>query len=161
MARDPSRSHGRWLLVAVAAIASCRGPSRRIELGQALFIGTRPLTARLAGHGFDLPQMAVRCTNCHRREDERCPAAASSQDFAPALGPARLTRPMPRRGGPPSTYDRAGLCRLLGAGVDPAFVMIAQAMPRYVFTDEECGDLWAFLTSSAPGEPCCCRDARS
>src|SRR5438552_11660344 len=147
MARDPSRARWRWLLVAIAAIASCRGPSRRIELGRAWFTGTRPLTARLAGHGLDLPQMAVRCTNCHRHEGDRCPGAASSQDFAPALGPARLTRPLRRRGGPPSTYDLAGLCRLLRTGVDPAFVMIAQAMPRYVFTDEECGDLWAFLAS--------------
>jgi hypothetical protein len=32
-------------------------------------------------------------------------------------------------------------------GIDPAWVVIPQTMPRYAFTDQECGALWAFLST--------------
>jgi hypothetical protein len=51
-----------------------------------------------------------------------------------------------RRGGPPSNYDRDGLCTLLRRGVDPAHVMISVEMPRYTIDDSDCHALWRYLT---------------
>jgi hypothetical protein len=168
---------GRYTLLVLVLVATfgCRKPGGAADvdvdvgtarLGASLFAGERPLSARIVGHEIDLPQVAVRCTNCHRREagagagagvagqtravGQTSDGIASSRDFAPALGPERLMRAMPRRGGPPSGYDRSKLCRLLRDGIDPAFVMIPQTMPRYVFTDQECEALWEFLTCRNP-----------
>ena len=155
-------SRSSWLM-ALAVLASCRGqPGGDVSLGRALFAGERPLRARIVGHSVDLPQIAVRCPNCHRREaPARVPAAAdaTSQDFAPSLARERLTGAMHRRGGPASRYDRTAFCRLVREGIDPAVVMIPQTMPRYRFTEQECAALWTFLTS-ATTLTCCLHDAR-
>jgi len=113
-----------------------------LEQGGRLFRGQVPLTARMVGHTEALPQAAVRCTNCHQRDAS---AAASTQDFGPKLDARTLTQPVPRRGGPPSSYDAKSLCRVLTDGIDPAHVMIPQSMPRYTFTISECEALWTFL----------------
>lgn len=108
----------------------------------------------MVAHTDPLPQQAVRCVNCHRPESGPTgsvaatdSAALATDKFAPALGPRLLTQSVARRGGPPSTYDRNSFCKLLREGVDPAHVMIPQAMPRYTLTDEECEALWLFLTT--------------
>ena len=61
-------------------------------------------------------------------------------------------QPRSRRGGPPSAYDAASLCELLREGIDPAWVMVRQEMPRYAATDAQCIALWAFLVSPAPAQ---------
>jgi hypothetical protein len=127
------------------------------ERGGQLFAGERPLTATMAGHTAPLPQDAVRCTNCHRREADAVVRSAAdaaldvTQDFGPGLGASALTRAVARRGGPPSVYDGAAFCRVLREGIDPAHVVIAQTMPRYTMTPAECESLWIFLT--APSAP--------
>jgi hypothetical protein len=123
------------------------------ERGGQIFAGERPLTATMAGHIAALPQDAVRCTNCHRRETAAVvrPAADSAldvtQDFGPGLGARGLTTAVARRGGPPSVYDGASFCRVLREGIDPAHVVIAQTMPRYTMSPAECESLWIFLTA--------------
>lgn len=114
-----------------------------LERGRALFHGELRLTARMVGHADTLPQDAVRCRNCHSKQSGVSDAA---QDFAPLLNAHTLLAAQPRRGGPPSKYDVKALCRVLREGVDPAHVMIQQAMPRYSVSDGECEALWSYLT---------------
>ena len=153
----------RPLLLGLAGLAATAGlaaatqhwqeRARWQEAGQALYEGSRPLTARLVGHEQDLPPQATRCVNCH----------SGSSAIAPALTPERLTRHLPRRGGPffrvptepgefrrggpPSRYDEASFCRLLRSGVDPAWVLLPRAMPRYTLPDRECRELWLALST--------------
>jgi hypothetical protein len=137
----------------VLVLANGHGSSDEAALGRALFFGARPLTAHVAGQDWELPQEAVVCSNCHQRGASSAPggigrgapAAETPPSFGPPLTRATLTRTLGRRGGPPSAYDGGKLCRAVREGIDPALVIIPQAMPRYAFTDEECGALWAFL----------------
>jgi hypothetical protein len=79
--------------------------------------------------------------------------AAGARAFQPqdvygsALSARALLESRPRRGGPPSRYDLAAFCRVLAVGIDPAHVIIAQTMPRYRLSAEECDSLWSFVTS--------------
>jgi len=59
-----------------------------------------------------------------------------------------LLSSLPRRGGPPSRYELGAFCRLLRVGIDPASVVIPGNMPRYQVTDQECRELWTYLTAS-------------
>jgi hypothetical protein len=141
------RTELRWLLAGVAllgSIGAAPAPSA-LELGSRLYRGEAALTARMTGHTETLPLEAVRCTNCHRRESQP-PVEPATENFGPPLG-GGLARPTARRGGPPSRYDAKALCRLLRDGIDPAYVMIPQTMPRYTMNDRECEALWAFLTA--------------
>ena len=96
------------------------------------------LRARLAGDDSALPGLATRCSNCHE------PNAQGA--FAPVLNAATLTQAQARRGGPPSHYDEASLCKLLREGIDPAWVQIPRVMPRYEIDDQDCKALWRYLT---------------
>jgi hypothetical protein len=83
----------------------------------------------------------VRCINCH---DTNNPAPLS-RIAAPELNRTLLLDLRQRRGGPPSRYDEPAFCRLLRTGTDPAYILIARAMPVYTVNDEQCNGLWAFL----------------
>lgn len=117
------------------------------DTGRRLFSGESPLTARIAGHVDALPGSASRCSNCHRTA---AASAASAPTFGPLLDARTLTARIARRGGPPSIYSAAALCKLLREGIDPAWVMVAPAMPRYDLSDAQCAALWAHLTRPAP-----------
>lgn len=104
--------------------------------GAEWFDGRRPLVARIAGHDEALPPLASRCSNCHAG-----PGAVGGE-----LNRATLAGLRPRRGGPPSRYDAARLCRLLREGIDPAHVMVPREMPRYTIDDEACAALWSHLS---------------
>jgi hypothetical protein len=116
--------------------------------GKALFTGGVPLKGRIVGHQTDLPPMAVRCSNCHSSQPRPAsdpPAGTAPSDiFAAQLSRAALLENRPRRGGPASRYDQAAFCRVLREGIDPANVMVAQTMPRYLLSEKECGELWAY-----------------
>ena len=131
----------------LGAVAPCligaEGPMSSLERGRALFHAELPLTARMVGHSDMLPQDAVRCRNCHSKQPGTGDAA---QDFAPLLNAHTLRSALARRGGPPSRYDARALCQVLREGIDPAHVMIQQAMPRYSVSDAECEALWTYLT---------------
>jgi hypothetical protein len=127
-------------------LAGDQGAPADVALGQALFSGARPLAAYIAGQDWALPQDAAACTNCHQHGPSSS-AAPPAEPFGPPLTRATLTRALARRGGPPSVYDGAKLCRAVRDGIDPAWVVIPQSMPRYTFTDQECGALWSFLSS--------------
>lgn len=105
--------------------------------GQRIFRGDEPLTARIAGQDFALPASASRCINCH--------GGTAARRIAPLLTAASLTDATSRRGGPPSRYEPGSFCRLLRSGVDPAYVIVPRAMPRYELSDADCADLWSFL----------------
>lgn len=128
--------------------AALQAQGRQLFHGEASTLGGVP--GRLAGHGDDLPAVATRCANCHSTGGAQ--DFPSTLEFAPRLNRPGLTQPLPRRGGPPSAYDAASLCKLLREGIDPAWVMVRQEMPRYAATDAQCVALWAFLVSSAPAQ---------
>jgi hypothetical protein len=116
-----------------------------LHLGQELFEGKIALRGRIRTHLEDLPPAVIRCGNCH--------AAAAGPNVRGSQAP-RLTRelllvPHPRRGGPPSIYDRNRFCALLRKGVDPALVLISLAMPTYAIDDADCNALWRFVTGGA------------
>ncbi len=143
---------GRWSVLALlvlATSASVNG-STGATRGRQLFDGELALAARIVGQDFALPAQASRCVNCH---DPASAGAASSavgaQRIGPSLTAATLTDLVRRRGGPPSRYDAASLCRLLRSGVDPAHVIILRTMPRYEITDADCRTLWSHLTEPA------------
>jgi len=122
---------------------------QRLSLAAALLSPANalpPLPGRLAGHTLDLPAAATRCVNCHAGVAST--AALDSAVFATPLHVGTLRLAMSRRGGPPSTYDASSLCRVLRDGIDPAFVIVDQAMPRYQASDAQCAALWAWLTRS-------------
>lgn len=51
----------------------------------------------------------------------------------------------PRRGGPPSAYDRDSFCRVVSSSVDNTGVLLSKAMPQYRLSDPECSALWSYL----------------
>jgi len=128
--------------VFAAGVAGAAGPSR----GHDLFSGAAPLRGTIVGHANALPPQAARCVNCHGGSTAGpTAAAASAASFGPLLTRTSLTQPVARRGGPPSRYDRATFCRLLRDGIDPAYVIIPRAMPRYEISDADCEALWLLL----------------
>jgi hypothetical protein len=136
---------GTSLCALAVALSACQ--SRDAERGRRLFTGDAPMVARVAGHDSTLPPEATRCSNCHATGAGGAPATASA-GFGGLLTPQRLTGLHARRGGPPSRFDEAGLCRLLRTGVDPAHVVIPGTMPRYDVGEADCRALWAHLSRS-------------
>jgi hypothetical protein len=129
---------GAAFAVVLAAVAAAVLPAWQARAdGAALYEGRQPLAARVSGHEQPLPAPAARCTNCHE----------GAQAIAPALNAGTLVHRLPRRGGPPSRYDAAALCRLLRDGVDPAWVTVPRAMPRYELDERSCATLWAYLSN--------------
>jgi len=128
-----------------------------LQQGRALFLGSEAMPARSGTGGPALPASASRCSNCHSAPGVpglgRAPvtpdagSAAGNTSFGPALNSALMLNAQPRRGGPSSRYDAPALCRLLRQGIDPAGVVLAAAMPRYVLSDAQCLALWTLLTS--------------
>lgn len=140
-------------LAVVWACAACGDPGA--VRGQALYEGEVALTARLVGHTLALPAQATRCINCHdaAADDAARARAAANVGWsgplartAPPLDRAQLTQRQSRRGGPPSAYDAAALCRLLRSGMDPADVLVPGVMPRYDLPDTQCVELWSYLS---------------
>lgn len=143
--RWPARA---WLPAIALGLACSLGQANPAwQQGRALFLGELPLPARVGGGPGATPLAAAasRCVNCHSAPGIRGPGATAG--FGPALSAAALLQLQPRRGGPPSRYDASALCRLLQQGVDPAGVMLTQAMPRYQLDEKQCLALWTLLTS--------------
>ena len=130
-------------LVATLLLSAISSAVPELDLlhGRRLFSGEEPLSGTILGHKSTLPPAAAKCTNCHSSGDE--PLA---QSLGPLLNRRSLTEMQSRRGAPPSRYTEATFCRILRTGVDPAYIFIAQEMPRYVIDDSRCRDLWAYLS---------------
>lgn len=147
----------------VLGLAAAGANPADVERGRRLFQGELPLAGRVNGHSADLPPQASRCVNCHAAgtalpapskrpaPSPSAPAgAASTPSFGPALDATLLLRDVRRRGGPPSRYDEAALCKLLSTGIDPAYVIIPRNMPRYELTATDCHALWTYLIRPRP-----------
>jgi hypothetical protein len=158
---ETNHAHPKWALLAFAVI-SLVGVSvalalgspvhdnieRELKQGKGLFFtGTDhagPIRAHLAHHQLDLPVSAVRCVNCHDRAGDR------TEGRAQVLSRQSLLVSQPRRGGPSTRFDQVSFCKLLATGVDPAWILINQTMPRYDLNDEQCRALWTYLESNEP-----------
>ncbi len=120
------------------------GQAAQRRTGEALFTGQQALSAHIDGHADALPVEASRCSNCHAL-GAMVANGVNGTNYGPNLHATGLTGAVARRGGPPSRYDEAAFCQLLRKGIDPAWVQIPRAMPRYALSSEQCRDLWAFL----------------
>ncbi len=134
-----------WLALVFSGVAAAR-PLGTAARGRALFNGKEPLAGRVRDHRSPLPAQVVVCRNCHAAQ-----AGAGQPPPAPAVDRALLLQAVPRRGGPPSAYDRAAFCKLLRTGVDPAYVLVAREMPVFELDDAQCDSLWLYLTAERPG----------
>ena len=134
---------GAWF---VGALASRDVASAQVSRGRYIYMQgadqNSPLLARIANQPDVLPAVAVRCINCHDR------AGSAAEYRAQVLSREALLGVVPRRGGPATRFDAASLCKLLATGVDPAWILINQTMPRYELTDAQCRALWAYLESA-------------
>lgn len=127
-------------LVAVNAAANGADSDQSPDLGYQIFSGQRALVAHLRDDSRTLPDIAVRCINCHGHAD-------NATSFAPPLTSRYLLSDTRRRGGPPSRYDLSSFCRVLNVGVDPTGIVLKKAMPQYTLSDTECAALWSFVTA--------------
>ncbi len=117
-----------------------------IKRGEAIYQGKEPLQGRIRGQDDTLPPEAVRCVNCHN------PASKDrlSGKPAPRIDGPWLLEIRQRHGGPPSSYNQASFCKVLRAGTDPVYVLVAREMPIYEMDDNQCASLWIFLTTPPP-----------
>jgi hypothetical protein len=111
------------------------------ERGDSLFHGREKMNGKIRGHNDTLPPETVRCANCHEAADK----SRLSRVAAPRLDRSVLLALRPRRGGPPSRYDRPAFCKLLRTGIDPVNIVIAREMPVYEVAEAQCASLWTFL----------------
>ncbi len=135
-------------LLLIASLAQA-APSGRASPGQALFQGQSAVSGHISGHQQELPVQASRCINCHAGPDA-APTKTAKKAIAPQLNASWLTQARSRRGGPPSKYDEAAFCKLLVQGVDPAYITLPGAMPRYRVSTDQCHALWNYLTQDRP-----------
>lgn len=126
------------LAMVVAGTAVAAGVRER---GEAIFVGHEPIQGTIRGHRSSLPPDTVKCVNCHKAKDPQSPPSP-----APVLTRSLLFDKIPRRGGPPSSYDAASFCKMLRSGIDPAYILISRVMPVYDVDDAQCASLWGFLT---------------
>ncbi|MFM2347474.1 MAG: hypothetical protein RL654_2227 [Pseudomonadota bacterium] len=131
-------------LMALSVLPAVATPPQAVARthGEALWRGERPLAGQIAGHAQAMPVAALRCINCHGGGLGAVPGSA------PRLDAATLTRPLARRGGPPSVYDERAFCQLLRTGIDPAAVLLPREMPRYRIDDHDCAALWRHLVAT-------------
>jgi hypothetical protein len=94
-----------------------------------------------------LPDQFVRCANCHASVGPLRPRSSLETLRAPPLNRASLTEMISRRGGPPFAYDRSSFCRTIKTGIDPQYVILARAMPRFEVDETQCDSLWVYLTN--------------
>lgn len=132
-------------------LASCgksAGPVAH-ERGRGLFHGELPLSAHVQASLEPLPPLAARCANCHSGPSFAQQASVSGREsFGPELSARTLKAAIARRGGPASRYDEASFCKALKDGVDPAYVTLPRAMPRYTLPESDCLALWGYLTQT-------------
>ncbi len=137
----------------VFTVARAHGAAQQsVASGERLFKGDVPLVAHIAGMNKVLEPEAARCSNCHDGldlSDATEDALAGLAPPAPDLTASLLTQEVSRRGGPPSRFNQETFCRLLITGVDPAYVLVPRAMPRYEISPSQCEDLWRYLTEKA------------
>lgn len=137
-------AHVALVAIGLASVLASAQANPALDAGRQAYTGASALVAHMPGHSQPLPSTAARCINCHGAPG--LPSAPAGS-LGPRLDAAHLLQAQPRRGGPPSRYDADSLCRALRAGVDPAGVMLAGAMPRYRIDDSTCRQIWALLTA--------------
>ncbi|WP_199688091.1 hypothetical protein [Noviherbaspirillum sedimenti] len=120
----------------------------RYRRGENIFLGNELLPARIAGHQDFLPPPVARCVNCHV-PGRRVPVDTES---APSLSGQSLLQTRARRGGPAFAYGRESFCSTLRTGIDPEYVTLKRAMPRFNMDTEQCQALWEYLTEKHSDE---------
>lgn len=112
------------------------------RLGEKIYLGAVPLSARIAGSSDELSPAAAKCVNCHG-SDAR--GVTEGELRGSDIRTQVLQTAARRRGGPPSRYDRLTFCAALRSGHDPAGVVLARGMPRYRIPTIACTALWNYL----------------
>jgi hypothetical protein len=68
------------------------------------------------------------------------------EEQAPFLNRISLLNPRARRGGPVFSYNQENFCKTVRTGIDPQYVTLRRAMPRYEISEVQCAALWIYLT---------------
>lgn len=118
-----------------------------MERGRRLFNGEESMAAKLAGHSAPSSGALGACAHCHGAGQ----GATLEPRAAPTLSCTALREARPRRGGPSVAYDRDSFCRTLRTRIDPNYVVLGRAMPRFEPDQGQCEALWAYLTMDGSG----------
>ena len=134
------------LLVLCSGLTAALGRSDDDVRGQRLFNGEEPVLGKIGGHPSSLPTSFTRCANCHTGTEPSRLDRALETRTAPQLSQGRLLDIRSRRGGPPFAYDKESFCHTIRTGIDPQYITLGRAMPRFEITQAQCDALWTYLT---------------
>ncbi len=112
------------------------------DRGQELYLGKETLVGKIDGHTGALPAQLGKCVSCHTFVRQK----VIQEEQAPFLNRISLLNPHARRGGPVSSYNKENFCNTVRTGIDPQYVTLRRAMPRYEISEVQCGALWTYLT---------------
>ena len=143
--RSPARL--RLLLVFCVSLGAAFGHSSENSRGQRIFYGEEPMRGKIEGHVVPLPASFTSCANCHASAERSRLDQALEERTAPQLNRGGLLETRSRRGGPPFAYDEQSFCHTIQTGVDPRYVTLARAMPRFEVDQSQCEALWEYLTN--------------
>ncbi|QAU34451.1 hypothetical protein [Janthinobacterium sp. 17J80-10] len=121
---------------------------KQYRQGKDIFTGKEAIPAMISGHQARLPPQVARCINCHVPDK----SGVAKKESAPSLSSAWLQQARTRRGGPAFAYERENFCKTLRSGVDPEYVVLNRAMPRFELSNEQCLALWLYLTEKRDDE---------
>lgn len=132
------------VLAALAAALACAGvhaaQAGDARRGERIFTGAEALVQQ---GPIVLPAPMAACTQCHARSG----ATTLEVKRAPPLTAGWLLQARPRRGGPPSAFDRQSFCAALRSGIDPQYIVMRKSMPRFQLSTAQCTALWTFLST--------------
>lgn len=139
-----------YLLIAAACAPAYAQLSDAEERGRQIYFGEpgSPLdtaAVRIGGMDVRLPASGFPCASCHGRSG----SGFAERGAVPTdLSRGALTRPysvMANQGRRRPPYTVSSFRAAVRNGKDPGGSALSEAMPRFELSDQQLGDLWAFL----------------
>ena len=133
--------------VCLTVCCLCIGPVAKSQLserdrGKQIYLGEETVTGKIDGHISSLPSSLGKCVTCHTFDRQ----SILEVESAPLLNRSSLLDPRSRRGGPGFSYDKTNFCKTVRTGIDPQYVVLRRAMPRFEISEAQCSALWTYLT---------------
>jgi hypothetical protein len=116
--------------------------------GQDIYLGKEVIIGKIDGHASSLPPSLGICVTCHASAKR----SRLEAELAPRLNRSSLLDPRSRRGGPGFSYDKTNFCKTVRTGIDPQYIVLRRAMPRFEISESQCSALWAYLTNEQRNE---------
>jgi hypothetical protein len=134
-------------LCAIGSVAKSQLSER--DRGKQIYLGEETVIGKIDGHISSLPPSLGKCVTCHTFARQSTLEAES----APLLHRSALLDPHSRRGGPGFSYDKTSFCKTVRTGIDPQYVVLSRAMPRFEISEAQCSALWTYLTDQRNAQP--------